>query len=296
MAEISDRRKIEVIPITHFRVPKGTERSNIIEKISHRLELPIRVGRFRAKKGRLSIGGIYKPEAKVVRIKKANDVEVALHEVGHHIQNLLGFPAKMPKEVMELAYKGAKNKSQEGFAEFVRFYVTDQEKAQREAPGFYPVFEATLAKYPDVQDTIVQARQAWEQWVASPSVAKVSSFIVEGDGRKQLPTMNELYTWVVDEIRAFQVLKNKVEKRTGVSLRASEDPYLLATYTRGWARKAEQYLRYQPFQLKENEGAVFQGEALYDIIAPIEKEGKRQMLSTYLVAKRAIHDSRILKG
>jgi len=296
IAESGRRKREEAIPLRNIQVPEGTERNNILETISHRLELPIRVGRFRTKRGKVKIGGIYKPQAKVVRIKKANDVEYALHEVGHHIQKLLGFPDKMPEEVMNLAYKGAKNKSQEGFAEFVRFYVTDQGKAQKEAPNFYRVFEKRLARYTDVQDTLVQARQAWEEWIASPSVAKLSSFIVEGNDRKQLPTMNELYTWIVDEIRALQVLKNKVEKRTGVALRASEDPYLLATLTRGWPRKADQYLIWQPFQLKEDKGVVFQGESLYDIIARIEREGKRRMLSIYLVAKRAINDPRILKG
>jgi len=278
-------------------IPKGKRRSAIIKLLSKKLDVPIRIGKFRTNKGK--IRGIYKPTEKVIRLAKANDIETLSHEIGHHIQKLLGFPDALPDEVRKLAYEGADDLDSEGFAEFVRYYITKPGKVKKEAPNFYAEFERRLEMFPDVQDVLDKAREAWHIWQQSPAVARIDSFIVRGGKKKPLLTkekLNQIYTQVKDDLHPLQVLKKEAEKRAGRKLFSFEDPYVLARLTRGWARKAEQFLKYRTFQYDFETGVKFTGKSLKDILKPVAKRGELSLLEDYLIAKRAINDERILKG
>lgn len=140
--------------------------------------MPIRTGKFRTQRGGLKAAGIYKPRpCQVIRLGRANDLETAIHEIGHHIEDLLGLPEKMPPQVRAMAYDGARDVDREGFAEFLRYYVTAPRATREGAPEFYERFEQALQAQPEVQEIITQARNAWNVWQQSPSVAKVHSFI-----------------------------------------------------------------------------------------------------------------------
>lgn len=285
----------EPISIKRPKAPMGLRRSAHLSRIAKKLGVPIKVGKFRKKRGTMMAGGIYKTQPRVIRLAKANDFVVAMHEIGHDIQSLLGLTGRMPKEVMDLAYPKAKNKSLEGFAEFNRMYVTEPKEAKAKAPIFYKAFEQALKDHPDVQDVIVKARQFWHDWQALPSVEKVGSFIVKGGEKKGRYTFNEIYTHLVDELRPLQQIRDIAVERRGKEFAPSEDPFTLAWLIRGWARKSEQYIKYGTFQVKA-EGIEFTGDSLKDILAPIEKKGLMDMLDIYLVSKRAESDPRILKG
>lgn len=285
------RRQSPAIPTVNIKpLPKDASRSEIIRALERAFNIPTRFGRFRQK-----AAGIFKRKEKVVRLAKPNDVEVAAHEYGHHIHDLLGFPRRMPDEVKALAYEGAKSLNREGFAEFVRLYVTNSTEAQSLAPKFYKTFETKLAENPDVQQVLIKARQSWEEYIAAPSVAKVMSFIKPGVSEKNRPTMSEIYTAMVDELEPLNVLTKRVEEMTGKSLAARDDPFMLAWLTRGWARMAEQFVKWGTFQ-KRGDTVDFTGKSLRDILKPVEEAGRRNLLDAYLVAKRAVSDERILKG
>ncbi|HUV72492.1 MAG TPA: hypothetical protein VMW25_05805, partial [Clostridia bacterium] len=90
----------EAVPSIKFTpIPKGKRRSDLIKLISKKFDVPIRTGKFRKQRGAFTVAGIYKPKAKVVRLAKANDFPTVIHEVGHHIQEAMGFKGKMPPEV-----------------------------------------------------------------------------------------------------------------------------------------------------------------------------------------------------
>ncbi|MFP4086644.1 MAG: LPD38 domain-containing protein [Desulfobacteraceae bacterium] len=276
-------------------IPEGKRRSAILKKASKALEVPIRTGKFRTQRGALQAAGIYKPGPEVIRLAKANDLETAIHEIGHHIEDLLGLPEEMPPQVQAMAYEGADDVDREGFAEFLRYYVTAPQAAREGAPEFYEKFEQALEGQPDVQDIITQARNAWNVWQQSPSVAKVHSFIQRGGTERAMPTMSRVYTTVKDALHPLRQAVKAAEKK-GATVTTTENPYLMARLTRGWARKAEQYLKYQPFQYDPQKGVEFSGKSLSSILKPIEKAGKTELLDTYLIAKRALHDPRIQEG
>lgn len=279
-------------------VPEGLRRSAMLDKMAKRLGLPIRVGKFRKNRGLLSAAGIYKPTPRVIRLANANDFEVAAHEIGHDLQHLMGITEKsLPREIVDMAYENAKkgDEAKEGFAEFVRFYVTDPKTAQAKAPTFFKEFENSLKDFPDIQEILAESRQFWQEWKAAPSVKKIGSYVVKGGPPKKRLSWNKLYTMLVDEIQPLKVLKKAAEAQRGTALSPSEDPHMLAWLLRGWARKAEQFLKYGTFQLDES-GAVFTGKSLKEILQPVERKGLMDQLDIYLVAKRAVSDPRIIKG
>jgi len=274
---------------TFTPIPQGLRRGNIIRVLSSKLSVPIRVGKFREK-----AAGIYKLLPKVIRIKKANDFQTTIHEVGHHIQETLGINGVMPQEVKQMAYPGAKNKNREGFAEFLRFYITQPGKARKDAPDFYKTFEQALNGQPDIKNVLVKAKESWNAFQETSDVSKVHSFIVSGNRKKAHITFDELYTEIKDNLYPIKKAV-KVAVKAGAKLSDATDPYILARLARGWERKADQFLRHQPFRYTGDE-VKFSGKSLREILAQTEKAGERGLLDTYLLARRAVADSRVLEG
>ena len=275
-----------------YEKPPGIEsRSTMIKSLEEVLDIPIRQGRFRTK-----AMGIFKPREEVIRVKNPNDFETATHEAGHYLQKLMEMPKQMPPEIKALAYEGAKSINKEGFAEFVRLYTTQPELAQQKAPAFFNTFEAKLKTMPDIQDALLRTRQAWENWLAAPDVEKIQSTIKYGSDVKQAsPTLNDVYRAVVDELNPLKEAKKIVEAAKGGKLRPQDDFFTLAWLTRGWARKAEQYLKWGTFQHDAAQGVKFTGKAFEEIVKPIEKAGHMQILDAYLLAKRASNDPRLIE-
>ena len=277
-------------------IPEGQRRSFLIKKISKILDVPIRIGKFKNQVAGAKAGGIYKREQKVVRLAKANDLGTAIHEVAHHFEAILGLPNKMPKEIQAMAYANAKDLNREGFAEFVRYYVTNETKAKTEAPEFYKKFEEALHNAPDVDEVLIKAKEAWSVWQSSSSVEKLHSFIVSGGPKKAFPTLTEMYTKIKDALYPIQQAVDIIERSSGKKLDIEDNAYLMARLTRGWSRKAEQYLKYGTFQYDSEKGIQITGKGLLETLIPIDKAGEIDMLDTYLIAKRAASDPRIRKG
>lgn len=279
-------------------IPPTQRHSQIIKDMSKVFDVPIRVGKYRVGKR----AGIYKQREKVIRVASANDIQAVIHENGHHIQDILGWTKKhrFPKEIQNMAYAGATDLNREGFAEFVRYYVTDEAYARKHAPTFYKEFEDHLAGRPEFQNVIIKARQAYNEFKAAPSVAKVASFIVNGDdvkGKSKFPTMGEIYTELKDSLHPIRKVVEIAKKQNG-NMRIKDDPYIVARLLRGWARKAQQWVSHSPFQYDEKakHGVKWVGKGLIDILTPIERAGKMRLFNAYLFAKRAIHDERIIRG
>jgi hypothetical protein len=272
-------------------LPVGKQRRELLKEVAAAFNVPIRTGKIRIR----NAAGTYNQQSQVIRLKQANDIPVVAHEFGHHIQRLLGFPNKMPKEVQGLAYPGAKNIDREGFAEFVRYYTTESETAKKRAPQFYKQFEEALRENPDTKSIIDSVRQYWDEFQKTPSVDKVQSFVVSGtENKKRLPTLAEIYTEIKDNLHPIRMAVD-VAKSKGATIETKNDPYQLARLTRGWARKADTFIRNRPFKYV-GDGIEEIGKGLVEILAPIEKAGKRNAFDTYLVAKRAVNDNRIIKG
>ncbi len=95
-----------------------------------------------------------------IRLRRITDIDTFAHEAGHGIQPALGITLRdllpFKRELGPIASKG--HKMVEGFAEFMRFYLTQPAHAQAVAPRFFPWFEARLSTRPDLQAALLDYR------------------------------------------------------------------------------------------------------------------------------------------
>lgn len=123
----------------------------LIEKIRHDFEVNITKGHVRG----AGVTGQYNTRDKGIRVRSANDLPTALHELGHHLDNSYKILKNAPKDAMkELADNfGEDNKSayprseweQEGFAEYVRKFMQNRETAAIDYPAFTKHFLSSFA-------------------------------------------------------------------------------------------------------------------------------------------------------
>lgn len=137
----------------------------LIEKIRHDFEVNITKGHVRGK----GVMGQYNTRDEGIRVRNANDLPTALHELGHHLDNNCKILKNAPKDAMkELVDNfGEDNKSaypksewgREGFAEYVRKFMQNRETAAIDYPVFTKHFLSSfsgndLAKIEQLADEV----------------------------------------------------------------------------------------------------------------------------------------------
>lgn len=137
----------------------------LIEKIRHDFEVNITKGHVRG----TGVTGQYNTRDKGIRVRSANDLPTALHELGHHLDNSYKILKNAPKDAMkELVDNfGDDNKDayprseweQEGFAEYVRKFMQNRETAAIDYPAFTKHFLSSfsgndLAKIEQLADEV----------------------------------------------------------------------------------------------------------------------------------------------
>lgn len=233
--------------------------------------VPIRTGRFRL----AETLGIYKSRGEVIRTRVTNDLPTIAHEVGHHLQKLFfqnkrgalkdsSIPKEFRAELKPLAYKGAKKQAVEGYAEFVRMYLTGPEKAKQAAPTFYQFFEAKLSEYPNIQKALSKAQEDIRLWKEQPSAARVRSTISrnEPDARRNV-NASTLYTQWVDSLLPLEKAVEGIAN--GEKVPTAEDPFKEAWLGRGIAGKAETWLEYGT----TDEAGKKTGKSLKEVLEPV---------------------------
>ncbi|HPD58085.1 MAG TPA: hypothetical protein PKW17_12645 [Smithellaceae bacterium] len=268
-----------------------TRRSDLVRFLSEKMDIPIRTGRFHDK-----ALGIFKLKDEVIRTKQANDIEVIAHEVGHAIQKYLypeattaqGLSSRpfsaYEKELTPLATKPKAGQEvvPEGFAEFIRLYVTDPKKAQDKAPSFYKFFEKELQnKSPETLEILKSASAQYDRWLKQPALQRILSQVSVGEKNARHTNLDDLYTATIDDL--FPLKKTVDAMSGGKPPDVAQDPYALARLHRGYTGKAETFLKHRPFKFKTYEDV---GKSFEDIIRPMRDD--LDPFRAYIVAKRAI--------
>lgn len=286
------RRPIEE-PTEPTEAAEPVKRSDIVKLLQEKLDVPIRTGRFRQK-----ALGIFKTTPGVVRTRFANDIETIAHEIGHGLHKFLWpesvrngkFNAnpftQFSDELTPIASipNAASTHEAEGFAEFLRLYVTNKKVAQAKAPRFYAHFETLLdSRAPEVKAILQHAESEYDRWAKQPAMSRVLAQISTGvkkPGKNIKELLHDSYTATVDDLHP---LRSIVQEMTGgQELPAAKDPYKLARLLRGWYGKADAFLEYKPFNFNTYEWG---GKSLREILEPVENLDE---LRGYLVARRAV--------
>ncbi len=272
-------------------VDRVYKRSDIVQLLTEKLDVPIRTGRFRKK-----ALGIFKPKAEVIRTKFANDIETISHEIGHALQKFL-FPETLTQkglssqpfsayaeELVPIATTPGRGQEviPEGFAEFIRLYVTNPVEAQAKAPRFYEHFDGLLKRRsPEAREILLEARRQFDKWLKQPALQRVLSQVSVGERERRDYTFDDLYTAMVDDLHPLKQVVDEMAR--GQKLRPSEDPYKLARLLRGFHGKAEAFLRHSPFDFHTYEN---KGKSLQAILKPLGD--KLDEFRAYIVSRRAL--------
>lgn len=274
-------------------LPPKSQRQ-IITDLAKGLKLPIRFGRLRTTR----FAGYFQRVQNLIGSRKANDIPIVTHEVGHKLDSVFGFasdpalraeldalgdPAMPGSRSSWTPSKTQKYKLSEGVAEFVRHWLVDPPNAAKLAPNMLRQFEAALNANKDFGDTMRQAQSDIQTWRNAAPQARLRSHISIGENPNKTPyTLDQLTRDVVDDLHFLRLPVEQLGK-AGVTLRPSEDPYILARNLRGSYGMADTFIQRGVANFKTKE--VTLGNSLEDALKPVA--GRIADFRDWIVAKRA---------
>lgn len=263
-----------------------------------------RVGRVKA--GAL---GQFSPQTWVTRIREANDLPTAAHELAHALEvflwgqdnpwtgRRLGVSGRMQRELVALGQalygrrKPAGGYKREGWAEFVRLWLTTDGEAAKAAPTFADWFERDfLGKNPEIAAAVAEAKQAAERWRKQGSYARGQASVVDpgslqNKARRALAGLREVFSarrWLERGL-PLREASRRAEEQTGSALAIEDDPYRIF----GALRKThDARARYMVERGMINHAGNVKGPALQEIRALVR--GRKEEFTLYLWARRAL--------
>ena len=244
------------------------------------------------------VAGFFRPDKKTVRSKVTDDVYVLAHEVAHFLDNKIwgNQPKQRPQfsqwqqELGKLDYDKKKLRTSEGFAEFVRHFVSTG-KAQELAPNFYNYFTNEFAQQnKDIYKNILKLKDLMTRYNKQGSLDRVKSQINFEGKPPKLPIKET----ISDGVTAFRqlflddvALMESIYKKENIKdLLPSEDVIQLTRLFKGKAKsKAEQAILYNTTDYVGN----ITGDGLVTVLKPISKnKTETENFLSYAYARRAL--------
>ena len=267
--------------------------------------IPLRRGRIRGKKVR----GIFKPFSEVARLARGEEssVAVAAHEIiGHHLDNstdvLKSAPEDARAELGALDYDQSKKREKEGFAEFVRAYLTGAIETQKggiglskAAPRFLEHFKGWLEKNPEYADKMAASRAPVEALIRAGAVGRVKGQVSQTGVEAPLPqTLGErieswteyLYSRIKEEGRPVMRFTKAAKKRgydPGKGTTPFDDYNALRQIGPHFAANA---IEHGVFRLGGNMEKM--GPSMKEVLAPIEPGEDYENFVAYAYARHSI--------
>jgi hypothetical protein len=245
-----------------------------------------------------NFAGFFSPDKKTVRSKVTDDIYVLSHEVAHFLDNKVWGtqPKQRPHfkewqvELGKLDYDSKKRRTSEGFAEFIRHFVSTG-KSKELAPTFYEYFTGEFAREnKDIYDGIIELRDLMSRYHKQGSIERVKSQInfkgkqpkeSLGDTSKELK-LRFKEAWLDDIAFLEDIFKQHKIK----DIEPSRDPLQLLRAFKNKARsKAEMMIRHNT---TDYVGRIT-GKGLVEVIKPISQTAAElENFLTYAYARRAL--------
>jgi diguanylate cyclase (GGDEF)-like protein len=253
--------------------------------------------------------GMYYNEKSLIRMKTWGEIEVACHEVAHHIDYLLRKQlGRLWKSHGTKGYRGVtedlkaldydvvagvrpkdKGRLNEGFAEYMRYWLTT-DKADSKAPKFDKFFtEEFLQENPDLKDKLSKMRGVIKTWYEQGAEARMEAQV---DWRKEhvkpgaKGMLVNAWDWIqdkwIDSLHTFDI----VEQQAGLKgkLRPSRDPKQMAVYAKSKAAAITRTMVKD--KMIDPYGRVL-GPGLGEILSPLKGKKQFRQFVIYAAAKRA---------
>lgn len=297
----------ENVPVEIEAVVRGAvSTGRIVRSIRDAIQKPIRgVATYR----RRVAAAWYDPQEELIRLKDMGDFPAAIHEAGHWLDYFLhektdnrpegprnstvsgNAPAAVKQELRavgrELYEKEPHNGwESEGWAEFVRLYLTDEPTARRKLPLTTELWRQKMAEYPDLAQSLGQTKGLIDTWKAQGSQARVRAQQLPDNpvGRLRDRFSDMLFQLEVNFRDELAPIRRVVEAE-GIDiakLKPEDNPYLIAQVRADKASATARYwILHGPTDLAGNQT----GKSLAEILAPVADDIKN--FTDYLVARRA---------
>jgi len=247
---------------------KPIRREDVLQPLVKALGISLYQGRIKG-----TPLGFFKRGKEEVRIKKKSDMEVTAHEVAHLLDSRIpeiqkswrsGLNATAHrKELKSISYDKAKIK--EGFAEFVRLWMTQKDQAVKVAPQYSEWFEGFIEKseYGKVLKKAQKNMHAWfEQGALGRAKSKIGTQKEINDIEDSL--FDRFRQSVADDLHG--VYKMERELTGGI---APVGPYETARLTRAGHAIMDGAIRAGYPVVNEDGSHSFKGKGLEEILEPV---------------------------
>lgn len=248
---------------------KPIRREDVLIPFMQALDTTIYEGRVKGK-NRL---GFYIPRLEAVRIKNKSDLEVASHEIAHLIDDRVPEIKQtylndktLREELRGVSYD--QKKVNEGFAEFVRLYMTQPEQAKAKAPNYYRWFDDFTQRH-EYGKAIQDAQRGMTAWFNQDALHRAQSKI----GMQK--DLNSALDSVFDRARQATVDDLHGLYRMERDLTGKINPlgaYEMARNTRGAGGMVDGSIRLGAPVRKPDGSFAFNGKGLEKILEPVANE------------------------
>lgn len=285
--------------------PKTINKTEIISWVEKAFKIPIK-GKVTH---RFKMAGMYYPKEEIVRLRKWGELEPMMHEIAHHLDAKVrkalgskwrqkyvpyGEKKKAIGELASLDYDKKRRATKEGFAEYIRYYLTT-DLAEKKAPTFHKYFTTYfLDANPDIRVKLDKLKGLMDTWQKQGAENRVIEQIDFKGEHTEVPgwqhKLEKTKDWILKNWNNEFYLMQKIEDEmglkpgTGEKLRPSQDPFTLATYSKS---KASVIARTFVMEKAIDETGNPVGPGLVEILKPIPDKQIKQLIA-YGVSKKAI--------
>ncbi len=247
----------------------------------------------------------YYPEQQLIRMKTWGELEVATHEIAHHIDEILkksiGYSWKVKnsgnvkeiyRELSALDYDKTQRRVSEGFAEFLRHYLTTN-KARDLAPEFYKFFtEKLLPTRSDIRQPLEILKGMMDTWYSQGSLNRVISQIDWKQEHVKLPgikmKLQKAWDWWVQKWVTSVYPMEVIEKQLGITpsekIRPTQVPSIMMDV---YKLKAQAIAQTMIMDKAIDPYGNVTGPGMVEILKPIKRSEMKEFIA-YGVSRRAI--------
>lgn len=307
---IPERREFVYIDGKKVDIPKDAQRIEpIMSKLIKIMGRRIYFGKIKGK----SSEGFYRPDVGEIRTRKKNDVEVLAHEMAHYLdfysnQTLPNFSKlysdpKYVEEVKSLSYTDADAELMriEGFAEFIRLWLTNSNEAYERASGFYDAFNKLLKSDKNLNSNMLSLRDLMHKFYFQGPDKLGQALIGQDVSIKQKFDQwayrrdSRIRQQVIDRFHAARKVEQELTGQVGT---AKESAWKQLRLSNGGAEGISDYImNYGTLNFDDAGDLQVTGKSLHEVLEPVKSikvkpehkgEDKIDLLLRYFAGRRAL--------
>lgn len=279
---------------------KPIRREGIRTRLEHIIGTRLYVGKI---KGQARLG-FYRKSNGEVRTRNYDDIEVMAHEMAHYLDYHYthanrfaskALPGNIKDEIKQLSYTSDPQQYvREGFAEFVRLWLTQYSEAKRLAPMMTARFEAELSKDVVLRSRMDRLQEDMHKWFQQGALAQLRA----KSGEEYTPAeqiIRFMHAYPAERMRQEMIDRihgAKVVERTlgGGLADATRSAYKQFQMVNGAESVHESIVQDGTVQVgPDGASLVKNGMSLAQVFWPVAKKGWKEfdLLMDYFKARRA---------